>query len=135
MTGAFSALSNFAQDREDVPLPGGAVLSVRALTVGDIADLLRVHALDLVDPLRNFRADPFGAISALVDAGPRVVAHIIALAADAPGAIEAARRLPIGAALKVLFAVDRLTFGASGERQSFADMLGPILGQHFPAVH
>lgn len=128
-------LSTLAVEYEAVTLSDGAVISVRALTLDDVATLFRDHAPAVAMSLRSFRAEPGPALLSLLEIVPGAVAQLIAVAADAPDQIETARRLPLGAVMRVLTTIDRLTFGPSGERRPFADILGPLLKQHVPAVH
>ncbi|MBR0658378.1 phage pre-tape measure protein [Neoroseomonas oryzicola] len=135
MTGRLAALASIAAECEDVVLSRGVALSVRALSAEDIATLVGEYAADIAVPLRSIRAEPVASVLALLEIAPRAIAHVIALASDEPDQVEAARRLPFGVVLHLLGAIDRLTFGQSGDRRPFAEILGPLIGPHLPSLH
>ena len=134
MTGNLSVLATLPENRETLPLPKGASIELRALSMDDLAALVRDHAPAIADAVRTFRGDQVAAILTIAGAVPAVVAHVVALAAGEPDAVATARRLPLGIIHRALCIIDRLTFGASGDRQPMSDVFGPLLRQFAPHV-
>lgn len=115
------ALADYQPERVEIAVSvSGGGFSVRAVGVGDLTLLFRAFLQDvetLASIIRN-RVDGRqlsavdGALIAmdLIQRAPELVAGLIAIASDEPGATEQAGKLPLHAQVAALAAIGRLTF-------------------------
>lgn len=104
-------------------------LTVRGLSMTDVASLLRTHLEDLDHVFELYEqqgADSMGTVAlsrfalALIKDSPGLVAHAIALACDEPDQVENAARLPFPAQIAALKDIGTLTFEGIGGIKKFA---------------
>lgn len=112
------SLASLLVVREAVPAPDGAgSISFRGLSYFDIVTLFSSHADDFRAAIPLIRAQAAegevnlaGIASQLAQASPLLLAHALALAADAPADVEAFLQAPGVFQLEAAMTVARLTF-------------------------
>ena len=126
-------LADYKPKVASVSLPGsGGDITVRGLSLDDIAVLMNEHLTD-IDGLVAIHANSMTqdarveemarfAISIAKDA-PALVANVIALAADEPGQVANARRLPLPVQVEILKKILTLTFEEAGGFPKFVESL------------
>ena len=134
------SLADYTPLSQSVSLGRGATVSVRGLSIDDIAVLLKDHLSDLDglfelwerssdQPLASARF-----VVALTREAPALVATLIALAADEPDMVAKARRLSLPVQIELLKAVLRLTFEEAGGAKKFVESLNQLLRGMRPAL-
>lgn len=112
---------DFTPTGEVVTFPGGQ-MTVRGLSLADIATLVRSHADLMSDMFSKVAQDPENALSVaavigarLLDEAPALAVHAIALAADSADRIEDVARIPFPAQIAALETIARLTFATEND--------------------
>lgn len=129
------SLSDYTVPTAVVELKGGQV-TVRGLSLDDLAILLRNHMADL-DKLIEIFSQPVRreiAVGAMVQhavplirEAPGFAANLIALACDEPDEVDKARSLPLAAKTKLLTKIAELTFEEAGGAGKFFENLFPVI--------
>lgn len=113
------ALGDYVQEKASVAFPGGE-FEVRGLGVADLSVLFSAYLddMEIVSQILTGQIHGrmlsetagIGVAMDLVRQAPNFVAATIAIAADEPGMIDRAGKLPLHAQVAALSAVGRLTF-------------------------
>lgn len=136
------SLADYQPLRREIPLRGGSSVSVRGLSLDDVAVLMNLYLRDIdalfglydeVDEASRVRAMAQFAV-VLCREAPALVGHMIALACDEPDQIDRARTLGLPKQVEILKAIFELTFEEAGGARKFAESLGTLLQTLAPAV-
>lgn len=136
------SLADYQPLRREIPLRGGSSVSVRGLSLDDVAVLMNLYLRDIdalfnlydeVDEASQVRAMAQFAV-VLCREAPTLVAHAIALVCDEPDHIDKARLLGLPKQVEILKAVFEMTFEEAGGARKFIESLGMLLQTLAPAV-
>lgn len=130
-----ATLADFTPERVTIEHKGAALVTVRGLSFDDVSILVRahlhvlnkLHALTQSGDIAMFGGDKF--IMDVVALAPDVAFDVIALAADEPEYAQQARMLPLGAQIKILQEVMRLTLEDIGGPLALIAMVGRMTGE------
>lgn len=133
------SLADYQPLRRSIPIRGGEI-SVRGLSLDDVAALMHDHLADL-DSLFNMYQE--SAESALASASfivkvareaPALVGLGIALAADEPTMAAKARQLSLPIQIEIIKVILELTFEEAGGARKFFESLSMLLKTLTPAI-
>lgn len=135
-------LADYQPLREEITFVRGGGISVRGFSLEDVALLMNTHFPDINKLFDMYQQQVEQAVvmdamvqfaATLVREAPMLVANMIALAADEPGAVDKARMLPIAAQIECLKKIAKLTFEEAGGVKNFFESLKMLLGGMVPA--
>lgn len=125
------SLANYKPETTTVDLPGrGGSLTVRGLSFQDLTALIRDHRETIEKLFKDYSDEDSNAqnlLTKLLTNSPEFCAQVIALACDAPEAVNNARMLPITAQLDALIAVGKMTFEEAGGVKKFLEQIIMII--------
>lgn len=115
-------LASFTLPTETITLPRDQTMVVRGLSFEDITILVKAYGGDLTALFSQMASgqgelaltDTTALVAKFFNMAPLAAAHAIALAADAPEYVEAARRLPLPVQLDAIEKIAALTFEVEG---------------------
>lgn len=120
---------------ERIDFADGDFIEVRGLGVPDIMQLVEVHSETVSDLFDQFTGRDPNSITiddldqvpmALATRCPAIVAHVIALAADAQDQMDVVAKLPIDVQVAALEKIGTLTFGMQGGVKNFVETVTRI---------
>lgn len=123
---------------------GGGELSVRGLSLDDVAVLMNQHLVDLEKLFDLYDGSVREDVKVLATAqfaigltreAPALVANVIALACDEPGAVANARKLPMPVQVEAIKAIATLTFAEAGGAKNFLSSLSNLIAAVAPAAN
>lgn len=132
------SLSSYKPKRKTITIDSDTEFSIRALDLSDVRAIINEHLVALDAMMENFaqkNADVFTTgmddvggqlIRTLVTDAPDIAAHIIALAADEPDAIEQAASLPLPVMLNTIIEIGNATFTDHGGPKKFFGMVAMV---------
>lgn len=130
-------IADFQQKRTTVEFDGGE-MSVRALSITDIATIVEIHE-DAVDAIQakiarhegaEFSAElAAGIVLEIIRESPGMVARLIAMAADEHDQVGTVLKMPFTVQMEALKAIGILTFNdLAGAKKFYADVMDLIRG-------
>lgn len=137
------SLADFQPATDVVSFRGKPLITVRGLSLDDIAILMRENLSDLDELLKLYAENVSDKVAVAATAQfavslaremPALVARLICLACDEPGQDEKARKLPVPVQVEAIKKIVTLTFSEAGGAKKFFESLSSLIGAVQPAL-